>query len=341
MKPSFLFFLFLFTALVWLSVPCQAREKEPGLKKKLLYVNSYHQGYKWSDDIEKGLFKSLDIVPDPNRDPAVTASGIQVKIFRMGTKLTAGEEIKKEAGRQAKNLIDQWQPDIVVTSDDSAAKYLIVPFYRNSTLPFVFCGLNWEASEYGFPSPHVTGMIEVSPYLDTIDLMKKFARGPRLGIIGHDGLTNRKEIIHIKKMIPIEDSRICLASDFESWKKGYLEFQNTADMLLLISPIGISGWSRKEAERFILEHTRIVTGGASDNNISYALLGRTKIAEEQGWWAGKTALKILEGARPSDIPVVANRHSKLYLNMKLAGRLGIKFPMDLVTEAILIGEEIR
>ncbi|WP_320041665.1 ABC transporter substrate binding protein [uncultured Desulfobacter sp.] len=95
----------------------------------------------------------------------------------------------------------------------------------------------------------------------------------------------------------------------------------------------IKGWNSKEVGNFILENTKIITGGASDNDIVHALLGRIKMGEEQGWWAGKTALKILNGTPPDAIPVATNKYSKLILNMKLAKRMGIVFPMELIEEA--------
>jgi ABC-type uncharacterized transport system substrate-binding protein len=107
-------------------------------------------------------------------------------------------------------------------------------------------------------------------------------------------------------------------------------------MILWINPIGIKGWDTKLANDFILANTKIPTGGTSDNHVRFALLGRVKIAEEQGWWAGKTALRILEGTSPADIPVVTNKESKVYLNMELANRLGIRFPMELINEATLL-----
>ncbi|MCK5194670.1 MAG: hypothetical protein KAQ71_12730, partial [Desulfobulbaceae bacterium] len=55
-----------------------------------------------------------------------------------------------------------------------------------------------------------------------------------------------------------------------------------------------------------------------------------------GWWAGKTALRILDGTSPSDIPVTTNKESRVYLNMGLAKQLGIKFPMELIEKATFL-----
>jgi len=67
-------------------------------------------------------------------------------------------------------------------------------------------------------------------------------------------------------------------------------------------------------------------------------LGKVQIAEEQGWWAGNTAIRILDGKSPADIPLATNRESKLFLNLGLARRLGIKFPMELIENSTLIAE---
>ena len=148
---------------------------------KLLYVNSYHKGYQWSDDIEKGLIKALGVKTHADGSIDPSQSKVQLSVFRMDTKLNTSEAFKQKAGLEAKALIELWRPDIVVTSDDNAAKYLILPHYMNSKIPFVFCGLNWDATVYGFPTPNVTGMVEVTPLLDTIEILQRYAKGNRIG----------------------------------------------------------------------------------------------------------------------------------------------------------------
>jgi hypothetical protein len=175
--------------------------------------------------------------------------------------------------------------------------------------------------------------------METIDLMKQFSRGKRMGLIGTNTLSNRKEIADLKKRIDMTNWQIHRVSSFDQWKTAYLKLQDEVDMLILTNCTHIKGWNPKEVEAFILENTRIITGGVSDNDIGYALLGRIKMSEEQGWWAGKTALKILNGTPPSAIPVATNKHSKLLLNMKLAKRMGIVFPMELIEQADFVEKE--
>lgn len=305
-------------------------------QKKMFYVNSYHKGYQWSDDIQKGLLKALDIREKPDGTYDTSGSDIELKVFRMDTKLNKSEAFKKQAALSAKAIIDEWKPDIVVASDDNASKYLIAPYYKKSAIPFVFCGLNWDASVYGFPAPNITGMVEVEPALETIEILKEYANGDRIGFIGVESITGQKSVDNYVSRLGINFSDGKLVSDFSEWKEEYLRLQDSVDMILWFNPIGITGWDSEPAEKFILENTKIPTGATADNNKRFALLGIVKIAEEQGWWAGKTALQILGGKSPADIPVVTNKGSRVYLNMPLAKRLGIKFPMELIEKATLL-----
>ena len=61
--------------------------------RKVLYVNSYHEGYVWSDDEEKGFFKAMDRSDLP----------IDLKVFRMDTKRNDSEEFhsQKSAGSKS------------------------------------------------------------------------------------------------------------------------------------------------------------------------------------------------------------------------------------------------
>ena len=305
-------------------------------QKKMFYVNSYHKGYQWSDDIEKGLLKALNILENPDGAYDTSGSDVELKVFRMDTKLNQSEAFIKQAALKAKAIIDEWKPDIVVASDDNASKYLIAPYYKNGSIPFVFCGLNWDASVYGFPVSNVTGMVEVEPVLETIEMLKKYAKGNRIGFIGAKGISNRKSIDNYVNRLGINFSDGKLVSDYSEWKKEYLRLQDSVDMIIWFNPIGIAGWDSEPAEKFILENTKIPTGATGDHNKRFAMIGIVKIAEEQGWWAGKTALRILEGKSPADIPVVTNKKSRVYLNMPLAKRLGIKFPMELIEKATFI-----
>jgi len=295
--------------------------------KKILFVNSYHKGYEWSDGIEKGLTEVLQKHPE-----------IEVKFYRMNTKLNTSDSFKKQAALEAKQIIEDWQPDIVVTSDDNASKYLISPYYRNTNIPFVFCGVNAEISTYGFPASNITGMIEVTPTINTINMLKQYANGNRMGYIGANTPSNQDIVNNYQNVLKLSFSGGKLINNFTEWKKEYLKLQNSVDLILWLNPIGIDQWNEEEGITFIYNNTKIPLGSTADIDSHYTLLGSVKIAEEQGEWSARTALKILDGISPSEIPVTANKNAGIYLNMKLAKKMGIKFPVELIENAHLISD---
>lgn len=290
---------------------------------KVLYINSYHKGYQWSDDIEKGLLKALHIKSNADGSLDTSSSEVDFRLFRMDTKLNQSQTFIDQSVQTARDIIESWKPDIVVISDDNAAKHLIEPFYKNSSFPIIFCGLNWDASVYNFPR-------------ETIDLLKLYAKGSRLGYIGSDNLSNRKSLHNFKKQLGLQFSSGKLLRDLKSWKREYVQIQGKVDMLIWLTANDLPGWDQKKIHAFVLENTRIPTGSMAGHLTSYTLLGNVKIAAEQGWWAGKTVLRILNGTAPSAIEETTNKQSKLYLNMPLAKKMNIKFPMSLLEKATFI-----
>lgn len=115
-------------------------------KKKVLLVNSYHKGYFWTDGITDAILESFGAIVDTHGAVDNSKSKVILNITYMDTKRNSSEEYKKKTAISVKERIDSWQPDLVITTDDNAAKYLIVPYFKNTDLPFVFCGVNWDAS---------------------------------------------------------------------------------------------------------------------------------------------------------------------------------------------------
>jgi ABC-type uncharacterized transport system substrate-binding protein len=288
--------------------------------KKILFVDSYHEGYAWSDGITAGIKSALD------------GTGAELKVFRMDTKRNTDEEFKKNAAQKAKSLIEQYNPDIVIAADDNASKYLIVPFYKDASLPFVFCGVNWDASGYGFPAKNVTGMVEVTPVPQLLDQLKAYAKGNRIGFLGPDILTGRKEADNYRKVFGMEITDY-YAKDFEDYKKGFKKLQDQVDILLLASDGGLYKDHAAELKSFIEANTKIPTGTSYDFMADYALVDFAKVAEEQGGWAAATAIKILDGAVPNSIPVAKNEKGKLIINTRIAKKLGVEIPFEVLESA--------
>lgn len=296
------------------------------VKKKILYIDSYHEGYPWSAGISEGVMKTLST--------SKIKDMVELSVIRMDTKRHKSEEFKKAAALKAVAMIQSWQPDVVIASDDNASKYVILPYFKDKPLPFVFCGVNWDASPYGFPFNNVTGMVEVSLVRQLIKTMQPYACGKRVGLLGADNLSNRKEALNYRKILNIDLEQEIFVSNFEELKAAFKKIQKDVDMLILVPPSFLkTDTERRQARKFFEEHTTIPTGSVEDWITPYTLIGYTKIASEQGEWAAQAALKILGGKSPADIPIVRNKSAQVYLNMRIAKRLNVKFPMKMINRA--------
>jgi hypothetical protein len=215
--------------------------------KKILYVNSYHEGYEWSDGVTKGILSVLD-----NTD-------IELKIILMDTKRNTSEGFMKQAGLKAKKAIEDFKPDAVITSDDNAFKYVIMPYYKNVELPVVFCGLNWDAAIYNAPYTNTTGMIEVALIPQLIKRLKRYSKGDKIGYLAADVMTSKKEGYYYKKLFNLT-FREKYVKTFEEWKAAFSEMQRDADILIVGNCSVINDWDDNEAKLFAEEHTKIPTG---------------------------------------------------------------------------------
>jgi ABC-type uncharacterized transport system substrate-binding protein len=298
--------------------------------QKVLYVASYSLTDDWGFQIKSGI----ESVFEPRKN-------LELKAISMDTMgLASGEaETIKKAALEAKMLIDSWKPDVVITSDDNASKYLIVPYFKDSELPFVFCGVNWDASKYGFPSKNVTGMIEVQLVDQLVKYLSPYAKGNKVGSIRGDTMTNRAEAEHFEKQLGAE-IKTYFTDNITEWKKLFVQLQDEADMILVgdIGAVKINEESKTDLENFILENTKIPTGCWDEPYKKHVLITVGTIPKEQGEYAARAALEILDGKSPMDIPLVKNKKAKVILNMKLAKKLGIIFPMDLIESATFAEE---
>ena len=283
-----------------------------------VYVSSYHKGYAWSDGVERGLRAELkghcDLIQ-----------------FDMDTKRNKDEPYKIKKAREIAKEIKKVKPDVLITSDDNAAKYLVVPYFRDGKIPVVFSGINWTVKEYGFPASNVTGMIEVAPVRQMLEWAHRLTKPGARGVyIGANTLTEKKDYKYYAKAavdlnIVIEPM---LVDDQQAWKSAF-EQTKEADFVILGSPSGIQDWDEIALRPFVRAHANKLILTNYSWMMPLAMLGFVKIPEEQGEWAAKTAIAIHNGVPIQRIPIIANRKWEVFENTTLLKLSGIK-----ITEAL-------
>ncbi len=310
------FFVFLLIFFCCQIFPAIAQSTASELKsKRILFIDSYHQGYSWVAGIVAGARSVLE------------AEGIEMEVYSMDTKRNPDIGYIKQSALKAKAKIEAWKPDLIIVSDDNASKYLIEPYYKNVELPIVFCGVNWDASVYGYPYNNATGMEEVSLIEPLPKELARHARGTRLGILSGTVISDRKNVKNYKEKAGIIFDKTVFVENAEQWREAYLEMQNEVDILIIENSMSISGWKNDDMHQFIMDNTRIPTGTTQRGMIPYVLLGYLQVPEEQGQYAAKIAIDILNGQSPGSIPIVNNTQAYTSVNLDLAEKMNIIFEL--------------
>jgi len=288
-----------------------AQSADKNSSKKCLYISSYHKGYAWSDEIEEHIHQTL-------------AGACELRQIDMDTKRRKLPEEIFAAKNHAIKFIEDWQPDVVITSDDNAAKHLIAPHYRDANIPFVFCGINWTVEEYGFPYSNVTGMVEVAPSRTMLESAFKLSGYGRKALyISEDTLSGKKNFDRVNREAAEFNIQIdaVYASHFQQWTSA-LEAADNYDFIVIGSNAAIDAWDKDRAIAAMTEANKLSVTNEKWM-MPYAAFGFTKLASEQGEWAAQVAVQILNGTRPAEIPLASNKKWDLWLNESLFEKLDI------------------
>jgi ABC-type uncharacterized transport system substrate-binding protein len=262
-----------------------------------------------------------------------------LEIIYMDANNHPDESWAKTKAIEIKNKIAIEKPDLIIAADDTATKFVIMPYFKDAAIPVVFCGINWDATVYGMPYKNTTGMLEVSAIPELIARMQDYTKGNRIGYIAGDTLTQRKEAATIEKKFSLKFTTTEFVGSMSDWKTAFMKVQANSDMIFFYNNAGIQDWNATEASVFILANAKTPIGTTVEWMMPYAHIGYTKVPEEQGRWAAETAMKIFDGIAPNAIPIVENQQGKVILNVKLANELGIIFKTSLIKNAIILNDK--
>lgn len=312
-------------AVAFLSLVAAFTAPPDALAARCLYVSSYHSGYEWNDGIERGI-------------ESVLAGKCTLDKFYMDTHKNKNDDFGRKAGLAAKAHIERTRPDVVIAGDDSASKFLVMPYYKNAALPFVFCGINGTVEPYGYPYSNATGMIEISPIKPLKKQLADVLGRVKQGIyLGPDIISQRKEFELNERIYAADGIAIMpiLVKNMDEWVAGYKEAQR-ADFIIIGNNGGILDWDDRRAWQTAFDHARKLTVTNYDWMVNFAMFSMTKIPEEQGEWAAKVALRTLAGESPASIPIVPNQRTNIFMNPRLLEKAGITLSRQITQKAIKV-----
>lgn len=280
-------------------------------KKTVLYINSYHNGYHWSD----GLLEGIRTVLNQSRYK------VDLQIEYMDAKKYNYESISNNLYALYLDKFKEEFFDIVIVSDNDALNF--VNKYRHDLfkdIPVVFCGVN-DLGDGDIAAGNITGIVEVYDFIGTLQVAKKLHPEKNRLVYLIDTSTTGIAIRHQAEKL-LEQNNLGLQVEFwsqlsleETQKRVAALPENT---FLFIAPYyqTINGrfYTSEEVTTAIYKHSSVPIYTAWEFMVGYGTVGgRVLSGVEHGKTAGDMALQILSGTRADDIPIIREPGDGIYL----------------------------
>lgn len=175
-----------FLTIMVLSILCLPSFGAPSSEDEyvnILLLNSYHDGYAWSNDTKQGILDVLDEQLD----------AYQLRVEHMDTKHAHSDEYMAQllALYQTKFQADEF--DMIISADDNALTFLLK--YRDvifDDTPVIFCGVNTLATHDFSDAEKFYGVVEKHSIAETTEVILKL--NPNLKhvyLVVDDSITGR------------------------------------------------------------------------------------------------------------------------------------------------------
>ena len=308
-----------------------------GEKKHILLLNSYHCGFKWTDDIVQSI------------QSVFRAEGVDAEyhIEYMDTKRHFSPKSLDLLWRYYKRKYQNVPLDVVISSDDNAFNFLAK---HHDTLftetPVVFCGLNRLDQSVLDGLDEFTGLVEILDVKPTLDLALEFhPKTKRIAVISDETPTG----VAIRRLVSDK------AKDYPELAFMYLEAREltTSELLdrlrslphntiaLLVSWFGDKTGkyiNLGKACREISGTSPVPVYGFVDPWLGHGIVGGKLISGlTQGEAAARIALRILESESPSNIPVLQESVNRYMFDHEQLKRWGLPLS-ELPPDSIIVNQ---
>lgn len=311
--------------LLCLSQPVQAQAaRGTAHTYRILHIMSFNSPYRWTDGQFDGFKAGLG-----------TDVEVEYKVFQIDTKRQSSMEEQERNGHKARQLVEEWKPDLVFTSDDDAVR-LVTKYYVNKPLPFVFCGVNLSAEDFGIQgASNITGVLEREHILETIHLMQALKPGVRRIQVLSDNATYWPQVIgRIRTLARTNTDFDLVGVDqpiaYAELQRLVLDNPNKADAYLILGNFNFKDGKGADVpypvlQRWLAENSKVPDMSFWDDRMLHGTVaGVTVSAFEQGQAAGKLARAILLNHKlPGSLPILPTTKGVPVINLERARQLGI------------------
>lgn len=289
---------------------CQTPEKQ-----KVLYIDSYHPSDATTDATLAGIY---EVVAD---------SKARLDVCFLDAKRFPQPEAVEARVQEVLETIGDVQPQVIITSGDAAASFVLAAHLKAGPVPVVFCDIDWACDPYGLPTENVTGIVAIPPVGEAIAALHQVAPDLRRVTVLSVGTVwrpdHRAAWDRAFAQAQVTPTYVSVAT-YEQWKTQFVQANDSGEAIFLQSRLGVADWDETDAEAFVAEQIRVPVVTCDASMMRYAVLGVAADGRMQGQWAAQTALRLLNSKEPADVPVARTQATTAYLNPKLAKRIGFE-----------------
>lgn len=291
-------------------------------KQNVLFLNSYQNGYAWSDDILKGVREVLE------------SSGltIDLHIEYMDTKRFQSDGFMDILHSYYVYKYRGYKFSAIIVSDNNALNFMLR--FQDSLfpgVPVIFCGINDFRPELISDRDNYAGVLEHPDIRSNLDLFSSLVPGlKRVVVVGDKSVTSRAILEQIRKVEP--DFRDTLL--FEYWDDLPLDDLLAKaramgrDEVLLFTPFykGAHGelYTAEEVLKIIYDNTDVMIFSIWEFLLGHGIVGGKLLSGiEQGTQAAHMAVNILKKNRMPQIRVVTPTNEKYMFDYNVLERFMI------------------
>ncbi len=284
--------LLLSLLLAIVSTPFAQAQEE---RKQVLYINSYHPGYKFSDDITRAIVTTLE-----------QQGNVDLRIEYLDTKRVDSPEYLEGVYTLFKTKYKDANLDLVISSDDAALNFLFK--YADDLfpgLPVVFTGANYFDETRLQGHERFTGISEEVDLAGTLDLaLSLHPEVTHIVIVNDTTVTGQRIHENLVKLFPeypqvtfefLED----VTMEEVRQRVGSLSSDSLVLLTLFFRDRAGQFYEYNQFTPLITESSAVPVYGTWDFSLGYGIVGgKLTSGYVEGERAAQLALRILAGEDP-------------------------------------------
>lgn len=176
-------------------------------------------------------------------------------------------------------------------------------------------------------------MLEVLPLKENLQQIKQFnPEARKMLVLSENSTSEQNNRVLLDTLFRSEgfEPEYTQVNEFAEWKTAFIAANQNFDLIYLPTNGSIKNWDKTEAVETVSQNIKVPVITCDDFMMPYCVFGMTKVAAEQGEWAANTALQILAGKPIGEISLTRNKKSTVWLNKKIAEKIGFKSSENVV-----------